>query len=293
VYVTTMYDDVLVPVDRNSVASAVLYHVGEIAHWADATVRLIHVADTGRDSVSVTGGDVVDALEREGEGIVEEAGKTLDTLGVDYVTDVVQGTPAETIVDYADRFDYDLVVMPTHGREGLSRYLLGSVTEKVVRLSRVPVLTARMRDDEDLTFPFEGVLLPTDGSPSAGRAVAHGLDLAAAMDATVHAVSVVEDDVLGPDVRSTVSAAETEGVAREALDDVVAAAEERGIDDVETHVERGAADESILDAVEAYGVDGIVMGTTGRSGVDRILLGSVAEKTVRSAPVPVITVGDE
>jgi nucleotide-binding universal stress UspA family protein len=150
-----------------------------------------------------------------------------------------------------------------------------------------------MRSDEDLTFPFESVLLPTDGSQTAGRATEHGLDLAAAMDATVHAISVVEDDALGPDVRSTVSAAETERFARDALDDVVAAAEEREVGDVETHLERGAPDECILDAVAEYGVEGIVMGTTGRSGVDRILLGSVAEKTVRSAPVPVITLGGE
>jgi nucleotide-binding universal stress UspA family protein len=288
-----MYNEILVPVDENSAASAVLYHVGEIAHWADASVRLLSVADTNRDSVSVAGREVVDALEREGEGIVDEAGKTLDTLGVGYTTDVVQGTPAETIVDYAERFEYDLVVMPTHGREGLSRYLLGSVTEKVVRLSPVPVLTARMREDEDLTFPFEGVLLPTDGSASATRATDHGLDLAAAMDATVHVLSVVEEDTLGPDVRSTVSAAETERVAREAVEGVAEDAERRGIEDVATHVERGAPDEVILDAVGAHDVDGIVMGTTGRSGVDRILLGSVAEKTVRSAPVPVITVGGD
>lgn len=287
-----MFDDILVPVDHNSAASAVLYHAGEIAHWADGTVRLLHVADTARDSVAVADTDVVDALVREGEGIVEEAGKTLDTLDVDYVTDVVQGSPAETIVDYAERFDYDLVVMPTHGREGLSRYLLGSVTEKVVRLSSVPVLTARMREDETLTFPFECLLLPTDGSEAAQRATDYGLGLAAAMGASVHVLSVVDDAVLGPDVRSTVSADAMERHAREAAENVADSAAERGLDAV-THVEHGSPDDGILDSVAAHGVDGIVMGTTGRDAIDRILLGSVAEKTVRSAPVPVITVGGE
>jgi nucleotide-binding universal stress UspA family protein len=285
-----MFEDVLVPVDRNAATSTVLYHVGEIAHWADATVRLLYVADTTSDSVTVSGAEVVDALEREGDDVVEEAGKTLDTLGVDYATDVVQGTPAETIVDYAERFGYDLVVMPTHGREGLSRYLLGSVTEKVVRLSSVPVLTARMREDEDLTFPFGTVLLPTDGSDPARRATDYGIDLAAAMEASVHVLSVVEEDSLGPDVRSTLSTAETDRVAREAVEGAAEAAGERGLD-VTTAVERGAPDEAILSAVDSHDVDGVVMGTTGRSGVDRILLGSVTEKTVRSAPVPVITVG--
>jgi Universal stress protein UspA and related nucleotide-binding proteins len=79
----------------------------------------------------------------------------LETLGVSYNTDVVQGNPASTVVDYADKYDQDLIVMPTHGREGISRYLIGSVSETVVRLSSVPVLTVRMQPDETLAFPYE------------------------------------------------------------------------------------------------------------------------------------------
>ena len=179
--------------------------------------------------------------------------------------------------------------MPTHGREGISRYLLGSVTEKVVRLSSVPVLAARMQPDEQLAFPYEDILIPTDGSTGATRAAEHGLALASALDATVHALSVVDDAALGLDVRSTTSSETGEAVAKNSIEDLVSRAEEYDIGDIVRHIGHGSPVEGILTSVDANDIDVVVMGTTGRRGTDRILLGSVAEKTVRSAPVPVIT----
>ncbi|MGQ4556853.1 universal stress protein [Halobellus sp. GM3] len=286
-----MYEDILLPFDGSDGAAEALHHAAEIAHWADATIHVLFVADTRRDSVTVVETEVVDALVQEGEDIVEEAEKTLDTLGVDYDSDVVQGHPAPTIVEYAEQYEYDVIVMPTHGREGVSRYLIGSVTEKVVRLSSVPVLTARMQPDEQLVFPYETILLPTDGSAGASHAAEHGLSLAAALDATVHVLSVVDDTSLGLDVRSTISGQERERAATDAVDDLVSEAETRGVSNSVRHVEHGSPIEVILDTIDSNDIHAVVMGTTGRRGSDRILLGSVAEKTVRSAPVPVITVG--
>jgi nucleotide-binding universal stress UspA family protein len=285
-----MYEDILLPFDGTEGAAEVLHHAGEIAHWADATIHVLFVADTTRDSVTVVEGQTVDALVQEGEKIVEEAEETLRTLGVDYDSDVVQGNPVPTIVEYAERYEQDLIMMPTHGREGISRYLIGSVSEKVVRLSPVPVLTTRMQPDEQFSFPYENILIPTDGSASAIHAANHGLCLAAALDATVHVLSVVDDTSLGPDVRSTISGEESEQAATEAADDLISEAEIHGVANTVRHVEYGTPISEILDCIEANDIHVVVMGTTGRRGTDRILLGSVAEKTVRSARVPVITV---
>ena len=285
-----MYEDILLPYDGSEGAAEVLHHASEIAHWADATIHVLYVADTTRDSVTVVEGHTVDALAQQGEDIVDEAAKTLDTLGVSYDTDVVQGNPAPTIVEYAERYDQDLVVMPTHGREGVSRYLIGSVSEKVVRLSSVPVLTVRMQPDETLSFPYENILVPTDGSSAATHAAEHTLSLAASLDATVHVLSVVDDTTLGPDVRSTVSGKESEEAATDAVESVISAAETHGVTNTVRHIEHGTPAEVILDSIESNDIHVVGMGTTGRRGTDRILLGSVAEKTVRSAPVPVVTV---
>ncbi len=285
-----MYDTILLPFDGSTSAAEALHHAGEIAHWADATIQVLYVADTARDSVTVVEGHVVDTLVQQGEDIVSEAAKTLDTLGVSYTTDVVQGNPAPGIAEYAERYDNDLIVMPTHGREGLSRYLAGSVSEKVVRLSSVPVLTVRMQPDEQLTFPYEHVLIPTDGSDGAAYAAEHVVDFAAALDATVHVLSVVEGAALGPDVRSTISEAALEQAASDAIETVANVADAHGVSTVVRRVEHGAPAETILEYIEANEIHVVGMGTTGRRGTDRILLGSIAESTVRSAPVPVMTI---
>lgn len=288
--VVNMYKNILLPVDGSEHAAEIVHHAAELAQWTKATIEVLFVADTTQDSVTVVEANLVDTLVQEGEDIVADVANTLKSLGVDYGTDVVQGSPAPTIVDYAERYDHDLIVLPTHGRTGLSRYLLGSITEKVVRLSDVPVLTARMRSDEQLTFPYENILIPTDGSAGSKGAARHGLALAATLDATVHVLSVVADTSLGPDVRSVLSEAELEQPATDAVADVVTEAEEYELVDVQTHVEHGSPAEVIRESIETNDIHAVVMGTSGRRGVDRILLGSVAEKTVRSAPVPVITV---
>lgn len=288
-----MYEDILFPYDGSDGASAILEHAADIADWVDATVHVLFVADTTRDSVTVVEGRTVDALAQQGETTVEEAADALTARGVDYDTDVVQGNPAPTIAEYAERYDYDLIVMPTHGREGLSRYIIGSVTEKVIRLSSIPVLTARMQPDERLAFPYENILIPTDGSTGAVHAAEHGLSLAAAVDATVHALSVVDDASLGLDVRSAASESDGEQAATDAVDDLGSEADSYGVRNTVTHIEHGDPAEEILECIDSNDIDAVVMGTTGRRGTDRILLGSVAEKTARSAPVPVITVARE
>ncbi|WP_276300132.1 universal stress protein [Halorussus lipolyticus] len=285
-----MFADILLPVDDSEGADDAIGHAADLADHFDATVHVVFVASTNRDSVTVVGSDVVDALEQEGEDIVEPVADDLRDRGVACESEVVQGDPAMTIVDYADSRGMDLVVMPTRGRSGLSRYLLGSVTEKVVRHSEVPVLTIRTHDEARTPFPYENVLIPTDGSKAAGGAVDRAVELTAAFDATLHAVSVVDDRSLGIDVRSGSASEELRGVAEEAVADVADRADEAGVERVEKHVLTGRASNKLLDYVADEDIDVVAMGTTGRGAADRVLLGSVTERIVRSSPVPVLTV---
>jgi nucleotide-binding universal stress UspA family protein len=90
---------------------------------------------------------VIDALEREGETAVDAVAARCTDAGVASETAVLVGTVHRAIQEYADEHDVDLVVMGTHGRQGVERFLLGSVTERTVRTSDVPVLTVRADDD--------------------------------------------------------------------------------------------------------------------------------------------------
>ncbi|MDR5656998.1 universal stress protein [Halodesulfurarchaeum sp. HSR-GB] len=287
-----MYDDILLPFDGSDGAAAILHHASEIAHRFDATIRVLYVADTTRYSVTRVGEQTVDTLVGKGREVVEEAGQVLDTLATPYETDVVQGNPAPTIAAYAEEYDYDLIIQPTHGRTGLSRHVLGSVSEKVLRLASVPVLTARMRPDEEtLTFPYERILLPTDGSEAARRAARHGLSLAASIDASVHVLAAVPENV--PERSLLGDEAVGEAAATEAVEAVLDVAESMDVAEPKTHVAHGDPVERIRETIDEHAIHAVVMGTTGRRGTDRILLGSVAERTVRTAPVPVITIGGE
>ena len=136
-----MYRRILVPIDGSAVADAAFDHALSIADAVGASVDVLYVADTAQDSVTVVGNDVVDALEQEGEDVVTSAADRARTQDIEVTTEVLQGDPAETILDYVETRDADVIVMGTQGRTGLTRALLGSVAEKVIRNATVPVLT--------------------------------------------------------------------------------------------------------------------------------------------------------
>ena len=114
----------------------------------------------------------------------------------------LQGNPYSTIIDYSDRTDIDCVVMPTHGRRGLQRFLLGSVTERVNNTAAVPVIAANPDRERSLTYPPQRILVPTDGSRGAEIAVGESIKVATATGATLHLLHVAERSSLGTDGRS-------------------------------------------------------------------------------------------
>ncbi|CQR50015.1 universal stress protein [Haloferax massiliensis] len=144
-----MYSEILVPTDGSKAAERAIDHALDIAETYDARIHALYVVDTSIYTSLDAGADVViDALEREGDAATRHVREAAEEAGIDVQAEVVTGTAYRSIREYIDDHDIDLVVMGTHGRTGLSHYLLGSVTERVVRTSPVPVLTIRL-DDED------------------------------------------------------------------------------------------------------------------------------------------------
>jgi len=134
---------------------------------------------------------------------------------------------------------------------------------------------------------FETVVVATDGSDSARRGVRTALDLAGRFDATVHALYVVDaDDIHASpdDVRTTL-----EDALRAAGEDALAFVRDRG-NDVVTTVRKGTPAAEIIAYAEEVDADLVAMGTRGRHGEHAFLLGSVAERVVRRAAMPVLTV---
>ena len=177
------YDNILYPADGSDGADAVLDTVHDIADTHGATVHVLHVVDTSHPAFGIgddpnkesspgmvgdpqgaetpMGGDrdPPKAIREEAKEFAEEAVKhAVQRLG-DLETHAVirSGNPHEIILEYADENDVDMIVMGSHGRTGVTRYLIGSVTEKIVRLSDVPVLTVPQATEESrrqLESPF-------------------------------------------------------------------------------------------------------------------------------------------
>jgi nucleotide-binding universal stress UspA family protein len=140
---------------------------------------------------------------------------------------------------------------------------------------------------------YSNILVPTDGSDPSKRATAHAIDLADRYDATLHTLYVVEATALTPDVDTAALYDELESIGRRAIDDVIEEAERAGLAPVREEIASGNASSAIVDYVTDHDVDLVVMGTHGRTGLDRYLIGSVAEKVIRRSPVPVLTVPSE
>ncbi|HMB50813.1 MAG TPA: universal stress protein [Natronoarchaeum rubrum] len=284
-----MYDRILVAVDGSEPANAAFDHALDVAADCDAEVRALYVADTNRDSVTTVGTNVRDALEAEGEDVIEGARERAAVRDVDFEGEVVQGEPGESILEAADVRDADLVAMGTSGKGGIRRFLLCSVAEHVVRRAEVPVLTVRADEEVRVEYPYDSILVPTDGSEHASRAMERAVDLARRHDATLHVLSVVDVMAVGVDVRADLMIDQLEERAHEAVEDAGAEAGEAGVD-VVTDTIVGSIPREIRSYAEDEEIDLLAMGTHGRRGVDRVLLGSVTERVLRTAPAPVLTV---
>lgn len=139
-----MYDTILVPTDGSEPADAAVEHAIDLAGSSGATLHVLSVVDSSAyTSLDVSSESVLDSLETRAREATETVAEMATDAGVDTVTEVSVGSPHAQITDYAETTDVDLIVMGTHGRTGLDRVLLGSVTERVVRAASCPVLTVR------------------------------------------------------------------------------------------------------------------------------------------------------
>lgn len=287
-----MFTDILFPTDGSEPADAVLDYVLAIAAEHGATVHVLNVVDTTQDGVGATDRTVVDALEADGEEIVETTAQRVRDRDVSVVTDVRHGDPYRTIVEYSDQTAVDAIVMPTHGRRGIHRYLLGSVTERVINTASVPVVAVNPDRDRPLTYPPRRVLVPTDGSRGAELALASGIDVARATGATLHLLHVVETGDRGPGKQTRLQPAELTGRAKEIVAEATERVEASGVETVTSVFEHREPATVIREYVDDQEIDLAVLGTHGQTDFSRYVMGGVSAKIVRTSPIPVLWVRD-
>jgi len=293
-----MYTRMLIPLDGSETAEKVLPYARALAANLNIPVELLGVIEISH----YTSGERARYLDifvenaiRRNQDYLKRVADTFPSGSV--ATTVEGGVPAETIITKAAEDSGTLIVMATHGRSGLPRWLLGSVAEKVLRGAINPALLIRAIEDitaEGQVTPAR-IIVPLDGSELAERVLPTVLELAKALKLKVvllraygvKAIMYGEGDFLHD---SNEVDAELKKEATSYLERWVEQLKSEGLVDVLSIVSDGEAAEIIIELAKGAPNSLIAMCTHGRSGVKRWLLGSVAEKVVRHAGDPVLVI---
>lgn len=314
------FSRILVPLDGTEVAAGVLPVVRDLAARLRSSVRLLAVVDPGAPELPVfhdessnssgaTGGTAVPerrSTERfqthllaEARAYLKSVAEKLDESGLRVDLEAVTGDPQTEIVVAARRYHADVIAMSTHGRSAIGRGWLGSVTDRVLHSSPIPMLIVRPGDPDVQTAtstpPLQTVIVGLDGSALAETAVDIARRLAAKLDADLlllratgaatHAFACADGSMtVGHDL-----AAELERDAESYLDKVASAQANDGLN-VRTVIGSGTPEAELRQVAADSPGALVVLATRGRSGLTRWVLGSVTDRVVRSSQAPVLVV---
>jgi nucleotide-binding universal stress UspA family protein len=301
-----MYKRLLVPLDGSELAEESLTYARELAARLDLEVVLLHVASVAAsDSLPMHRAYVdhaAEILRLETAEVLKRLGPGPGGESVRVKGEVVEGYPADEILRYAADHEIDLILMVTHGRSGIRRWLLGSVADKVLQTSWVPIWLVRAGAKGAVYRDGLRFLVPLDGSELAELVLPHVEALA--KQRTTEPVEVVLMRVCEPLIVPPVGAPEaslnwakvaeehmagTRQGAQEYLGKVRDGLAETGMK-LKLEVAEGNPADEITNYVNKNECDLVVMATHGRSGLSRWAYGSVAGKVLLSASCPIFLV---
>lgn len=307
-----MYKKMLVPLDGSELAELVFPYAKELAGRLDIDIILLHVSTPAlrqfapmRRAYIERAADIVKRRARavQKRTGIQPGGKPVKVRG-----EVTEGYPAEEILRYADENAVDLILMATHGRSGLRRWTMGSVAGKILGTSKIPIWLVRAGIPEETPYdkwPSKTMLVPLDGSELAESVLPH-VEVLAKQRGT-EPVDVVLLRVSEPPAMPTSYEPEFSGVPlnwgeyvqqeearrKRAAEEYLTRVEKRLKDSnisVRSEVLKGKAADEIVDYANKHPFDLIVMATHGRSGLSRLVYGSVAANLIYGVSNPIFLV---
>lgn len=292
-----MFARILVAVDGSAEANKALDFAIERAklHGSELTIafavnRLAVAAATANPYAYVDPLPLLRSLDAEADAVLGAADRRAADAGLAVNQTRLDGPPAPAVLAYSRHANADAIVVGTHGRRGLPRMALGSTAEEVIRAATVPVFAIPARYAHVKPGSLSHVLVAIDGSPAADDAMTLALDIASAERADLALCSVAEPAGFDwDDIDRDLFFGSIEQRARLLLESAAKRAQDAGIQ-VATDLRRGVAAREIVASARACGAECIVIGTHGRAGIPRFVLGSVAEGVLRSSSLPVCTV---
>ena len=283
---------VLVPLDRSPLAEQALGAAMTLARVYNAKITLTSVVRTRRLGLLAQPEEEIETVRAKDEAYLRRTTELLRSKGfeTDYAVEV--GRFAETLNRIAQNLQVDQLVMTTHGRSGLQRWLLGSAVTDVVQHMDIPILLIRPRSHVDPLSPisFKKILVPLDGSEVSERILAYVRAVDPSFESVVLLLTVPE--VPEPELYGTMAdvikkyRVQAEIQAHTYLDHIAGVLQEDGLQ-VKTVVTGTNPATTIAELGEKERVNLIMMATHGRGGLDRVFLGHVADRIVQQTTCPV------
>ena len=299
-----MYRSILVPLDGSPAAEHALPWALSIAQQDGTSIHLVrvHVPPIPMTAGTEMATDVaLDAALRESEQAYFEelAGRLRAQTTIPIHATLLEGAVAEALDDYARSIRADLLVMTTHGRGAFTRFWLGSVADKLTRNSTIPTLLIRPNEKQaaDLSNrPFlSRIVVPLDGSELAEKILEPAMKLGKATGADfglVLALDAVENVAILARMKIKVPGGwfpeATQAKAEAYLQKVAHRLRGHSLKVSTKVIQHSTAAEAVLNYAGEHGNAAIALATHGRSGIRRMFLGSVADKIVRGATLPVL-----
>jgi nucleotide-binding universal stress UspA family protein len=301
-----MYKKMLVPLDGSELAEVVLPYARELAGRLDLELILFHVCEPpGFDAQFMCraylehAGEIVQQQSRD---VQAKTGRPAGKKAVDVRTKVAEGHPAEEILRYAEENNIDIIIMATHGRSGVRRWVMGSVADKVLRKSKVPVWLVRANIPEEIVhdeWPKRTILVPLDGSRFAEVVLPHVATLAKQRGArlvNVVLLRVCERPFITADYPEPDTEAHLKRISdrfRQEAEQYLAKVKNQlagaGLN-VRTEVLMGKPAEEIIKYAENNHPNLVVMATHGSSGLSLWEYGNIADKILHGISSPIFLI---
>lgn len=304
-----MYTRILVPLDGSKLAEQVLPYVRLLAGAYKIPIDLLNVFDPVPPGFADPGHGLYDtqistSYRDNAVDYLERIGAPIRNTGVSVSCAAHEGNPAGHITNEAEKTPNTLIAMVTHGRSGVGRWVLGSVTDKVLHGSTNPLLITHAREEaaESSEVVLKNIIVPLDGSPLAEQVVPHVEAMAQALELNVILVRVTASQEeyyrhlevpMANTYRYEEYAREAAAGAARYLQQMTEKLNQKGISSVDNRLVHGHAASSILDVIQEIPDSLVALTTHGRSGVGRWVLGSVADRLVRHSGQPVLVIRAE
>lgn len=279
------YKKILVAVDGSGTSTHALKESFKLATNEKSWITVVSVVPPYQGDLDMTGvGDVVALMRRPAEDALATARKMAEEDRALIKTVIEEGETHERVLDLADAENCDLIIMGRRGLRRFERTLVGSVTARVIGYSHRDVLVV----PRDTSVGWEKVLVATDGSKHSAIAVDHAINFAKSYGGSLHILSVVDmpDELYGE------APGLVEDLVAKAQGYVGAAAQQAMAAGVRTStfVREAEAYQAIVGLATELKVNTVVLGSHGRTGLRRLLMGSVTERVIGHAPCPVLVV---